>query len=93
MQVTREHAQRLTLVEMREFVASSGRLSFTCAERKQIYGLVERTLQAHEYLRLPKKDKGVVRRYLAKIRNAHLSTPRTAVWIVLSHSKSEAQWR
>ena len=48
MRITMQHAQRLTLVEMREFVASSGRLSFTGAERKQIYGLVERTLQAHE---------------------------------------------
>ena len=35
MQVTMEHAQRLTLVEMREFVASSSRLSFTGADRKQ----------------------------------------------------------
>ena len=62
-----EHAQRLTLAEMREFVASSGSLSFTGAERKEIHGLVERTLQAHEYLRLSKKNKGVVRRYLTKI--------------------------
>ena len=54
----------------REFVASSGSLSFTGAERKQIYGLVERTLQAREYLRLSKKDKRVVRRYLAKISGA-----------------------
>ncbi len=45
MRITMQHAQRLTLGEMREFVASSGRLSFTGAERKQIYGLVERTLR------------------------------------------------
>ncbi len=68
-----QHAQRLTLGEMREFVASSGRLSFTGAERKQIYGLVERTLRAHEYLRLSKKDKGVVRRYVAKISGRSLA--------------------
>ena len=49
MRVTMEHAQRLTLAEMREFVASSSSLTFTGAERKEIYGLVERTLQAHEY--------------------------------------------
>ena len=58
---------------MREFVAASGSLSFTGAERKQIYGLGERTLQAHEYLRLSKKDKGVVRRYLAKISGRSLA--------------------
>ena len=42
--------------EMREFVASSSSLTFTGADRKEIYGLVERTLQAHEYLRLAKKN-------------------------------------
>ncbi len=48
-------------------MSASGGLGFTGAERKQIDGLVERTLQAHEYLRRSKKDKGIVRRYLAKI--------------------------
>ena len=38
-----QHAPRLKLVEMREFVTSSGGLSFTGAVRKQIYGFVERT--------------------------------------------------
>ena len=73
MQVTMEHAQRLTLVEMREFVASSSRLTFTGADRKQIYPLVQRTLQAHEYLRLSKKNKGVARRYLAKLSGRSLA--------------------
>ena len=50
-----------------------GWLRFTGTDRKQIYGLVERTLQAHEYLRLAKKDKGVVRRYLAKISGCSLA--------------------
>ena len=58
---------------MREFVASSSSLTFTGADRKEIYGLVERTLQAHEYLRLAKKNKGVVRRYLAKISGRSLA--------------------
>ena len=52
---------------MREFLAASNTLSFAGAGRRQIYGLVERTLRAQQYLRLSKKDKGVVRRYLAKI--------------------------
>ncbi len=46
-----QHAQRLTLVEMREFVASSGSLNFIGAERKKIYSLVERT--PHTQLRFP----------------------------------------
>ncbi len=68
-----EHAQRLTLAEMREFVASSSRLTFTGAERKEIHGFVERTLQAHQYLRLAKKNKGIVRRYPAKISGRSLA--------------------
>jgi len=62
-----QHAERLTLAEMREFLAASNTLSFAGAGRRQMYGLVERTLRAQQYLRLSKKDKGVVRRYLAKI--------------------------
>ena len=62
-----QNAQRLTREQMGQFVAASSSLSFTGADREEIYRLVERTLQAQQYLRLPKKDKGVVRRYLAKI--------------------------
>ena len=62
-----QNVQRLTLGEMREFVASSSSLRFSGSRREEIYGFVERTLQAQQYLRLSKKDKGVVRRYLAKI--------------------------
>lgn len=62
-----QHAQRLTLEEMEEFVSSSSSLSFSGADRKEIYSLVEGTLRARRYPQLSKKDKGVVRRYLAKV--------------------------
>ena len=52
-----QHAQRLTREEMGQFVAASSSLTFGGARREEIYGLVERTLQAQQYLRLPKKDK------------------------------------
>ena len=58
---------------MREFVASSGSLSFTGADREEIHGFVEGTWQARQYVRLSKKDKGVVRRYLAKISGRRLA--------------------
>ena len=64
---TMQNAQGLTLGQRREFVASSGSLTFGGAGREEVYALVERTLRAQQYLRLSKKDKGVVRRYLAKI--------------------------
>ena len=48
-------------------------LSVAGTGRRQIYGLIERTLRAQQYLGLTKKDKGVVRRYLAKISGRSLS--------------------
>ena len=40
MQVTMQHAERLTLAGMREFLAASDTLSFAGAGRKQIYAMV-----------------------------------------------------
>ncbi len=67
MQVTMQHAERLTLAEMREFLCASSTLCFAGTGRKQIYGLVEGVLHAQKYLGLSKKDKGIVRLYLVKI--------------------------
>jgi hypothetical protein len=60
-------AHRLTPAQMREFLDSSGDLSFSGASRPEIYSLVERTLRTQHYLALSKKDKGAVRRYLVKL--------------------------
>ena len=48
MRVTMQHAQHLTLEQMREFVAASGSLSFTGADREEIYGFVEGTRQPRQ---------------------------------------------
>ena len=50
MQVTMQHAERLTLAEMREFLAASKPLSFAGSRRRQIYALVEGALRAQQYL-------------------------------------------
>ena len=67
MQITRQHAELLTLAGMREFLSASNTLSFAGAGRQQIYALAERVLRTQQYLGLSKKDKGIVRRYLVKI--------------------------
>ncbi len=67
MQVTMQHAERLTLAAMGEFLEASSNLSFGGAGRKQIYGLLEGALHAQTYLGLPKKHKGIVHLYLVKI--------------------------
>ena len=67
MQVTMQHAERLTLAAMGEFLEASSNLSFGGAGRKQIYGLLEGALHAQRYLGLSKKHKGIVHLYLVKI--------------------------
>ena len=67
MRITMQKAESLTLEQMREFLAASEELDLALARRTEIYDLVERTLRKQRYLELAKKDKGVVRRYLAKL--------------------------
>ena len=50
MQVTMRHAERLTLAEMREFLAAGKPLSFAGSGRRQIYGVIEHTLRVQQYL-------------------------------------------
>lgn len=66
MQVTMRNAQSLTLEQMRGFVAASDGLGFAGTSRAEIYGFVEGVLRRQRYRQLSKKDKGVVRRYLAR---------------------------
>ena len=68
-----QHAEHLTPAEIEQFLDAGTTLSFAGTGRKEIYALVERTLRARRYPGLSKKDKGVVRRYLAKISGLSLS--------------------
>ena len=52
MQVTMQHAEHLTLAQMREFLSASSSLSFAGAGRRQIYALIERVLRTQNYLGL-----------------------------------------
>ena len=44
MHITMQKVERLTLEQMREFLAASQELVFTPSRRGEIYDLVERTL-------------------------------------------------
>ena len=56
-----------TLEQVRAFVEGSEPVDFAGAGREGIYALVRRTLVRLDYHRLGKPDKGLVRRYLAKV--------------------------
>ena len=67
MTITMQNLERLTLAEMQEFLAGSRSIGFANQGREQIYRLVERVLAAQHYGRLGKRQKGIVRRFLARL--------------------------
>jgi hypothetical protein len=69
MNITMQNIERLTLAEMQEFVEGSRMLDFNvnANERQDAYTLIERVLQAQQYRRLSRGQRGIVRRFLSKI--------------------------
>jgi len=59
--------ERLTIVEMQEFVAANRHLGWSAPSRASAYGLIERVLKQHQYRRLSKGQKGIVRSFLVKV--------------------------
>jgi transposase InsO family protein len=56
-----------SLEQIQAFLAGSGPVRFAGHGREQVYGWAEKTLVRHEYARLGKAQKGLVRRYLARM--------------------------
>lgn len=61
-----ENLEKLTLIEMEEFVKSHRGVKIN-ATGGDAYVLIERVLRAQSYRRLKKSAKGTVRRYLARV--------------------------
>jgi hypothetical protein len=59
--------ERLTLAEMAEFVTTSRHVSWSAVGPDSVYGVIERVLKAQQYRRLSKGQRGIVKRFLAKI--------------------------
>ena len=59
--------ERLTLAEMKEFVKASRTVRIDSKQRGAIYAFLEAVLKAQQYRRLGKRDKGIVRSFLAKV--------------------------
>ena len=67
MSITMQHAEHLTPTQMQQFLEAGATLSFAGTGRKPVYALIQRTLRAGPCPALSRKDKGIVRRYLAKV--------------------------
>jgi transposase InsO family protein len=59
--------ERLSLEQIRVFLEASNGVQFEAEQRQELYGWVERTLRQHDYERLGRQSKGLVRRYVAKM--------------------------
>jgi hypothetical protein len=67
MTIRMENWERLTLEEMESFVKNNRKVRFKAKVREEAYRIIEAVLKQQGYRRLNKGQKGIVRRYLAKI--------------------------
>jgi hypothetical protein len=67
MTFTMQNLETLSLAEMTEFVQGNRGIRFNVGEKDTVYAFVESVLKAQRYRRLSKGQRGIVRRFLAKI--------------------------
>ena len=68
MTISRQNLERLTRAERQEFLAGSRSIGFANQGREPICRSVERVSAAQHHGRLGKRQKGIVRRFLARLR-------------------------
>jgi hypothetical protein len=56
-----------TLKQMEEYVSGSNAVSLRCQDKKEAYAYVEQVAVAVSYIKLRKKDRGIVRDYLRSV--------------------------
>jgi transposase InsO family protein len=65
--ISMKNGNRLSLEQIRAFLEASEEFRFEARTRKEKYDWVTQILVEHEYHRLPRAAKGVLRRYLGKM--------------------------
>ena len=59
--------EKRSLEQIRAFLEASDGVGFEAADRREVYGWINRTLREQDYQRLARSSKGLVRKYLAKM--------------------------
>ena len=62
-----EDLEQLSLEQMRAFLEASAEVHFQAKNRQDLYSWVSRILGVQDYRALKREDKGLVRRFLAKL--------------------------
>src|SRR5260370_15722618 len=79
MNITRQNKERLTSEQIRECVEVSGAIGFAAPKGQAVYEFIERVLKSQQYRRINRGQKGIVRRFLAKMTG--LSRAQLTRWI------------
>ena len=67
MIISMDDSEATSLEQIRAFLAGSGEVRFTGQRRDEVYAWTERTLVRHQYASLSKREKGLVRQYVARM--------------------------
>ncbi len=70
MQFSTKNLDQLSLSEMEELLASSRKVKGKTETNGEKYALIASVMKAHRYTKLGKREKGVVRSFLQKVRGA-----------------------
>jgi hypothetical protein len=62
-----DDSEATSLEQIRAFLAGSGEVRFAGQKRDEVYAWTERTLRRHQYAGLSKREKGLLRRYVARM--------------------------
>ena len=62
-----DDTEATSLEQIRAFLAGSGGVRFAGQRREEVYPWTERTLVRHRYTALNRRERGLVRRYLAQM--------------------------
>jgi transposase InsO family protein len=62
-----DDSEATSLEQIRAFLAGSGEVRFAGQRREEVYAWTERTLVRHQYVRLSRPEKGLLRLYLARL--------------------------
>jgi len=84
-----EDSDKLSLEQIRAFLEASGEVGFQAQDQTELYGWVERTLGHHNYPKLARVCKGLLRRYVAKMTG--LSRAQTARLIACYQQRQEVK--
>ena len=67
MVITMNDSKLSSIIEVKRFLQESDVIEFKKRFRKEAYEWIEEALEKFDYLYLPKKEKGLIKRYIEKV--------------------------